>query len=108
MNRLLTRLLVRLAFRTPVGRFAWVAVAGMFLVYTLATALTQVRPGERAVVRRFGRILSEKPRPGLHVGWPWGIDQVERVPVGKIRRVEVGFSGKESDEATATPAGQLL
>ncbi|MCI0681141.1 MAG: hypothetical protein L0Y71_03470 [Gemmataceae bacterium] len=81
-------------------------LAGIFLLYTAATALTQVQPGERAVVRRFGRILPDKPGPGLYVGWPWGIDQVERVPVGRVRRVEVGFTGKDDDELT--PAGQLL
>ncbi len=93
---------------TAMMRILLALLAVLFFFYTAATALTQVRPGERAVVRRFGRILSDKPRPGLHVGWPWGIDQVERVPVGKIRRVEVGFSGKETDEPSATPSGQLL
>jgi modulator of FtsH protease HflK len=82
-------------------------VAFAFLIYTAATAVTQVRPDERAVVRRFGRLLPDKPGPGLYVGWPWGIDRVDRVGV-RVRRVEVGFSGKEADEGTATPAGQLL
>jgi membrane protease subunit HflK len=78
-----------------------------FLIYTAATAVTQVRPDERAVVRRFGRILPHKPAPGLYVGWPWGIDRVDRVGV-RVRRVEVGFSGKEADDVTPTPTGQLL
>jgi modulator of FtsH protease HflK len=82
--------------------------AVFLLLYTAATAFTQVQPGERAVVRRFGRLLPEQPRPGLHVGWPWGIDQVERVSVARIRRVAVGFTGKDEAEDIATPAGQLL
>jgi len=80
----------------------------LFLLYTATTAFTQVQPGERAVVRRFGRLLPNQPRPGLHVGWPWGIDQVERVSVARIRRVAVGFNGKDEAEDVATPAGQLL
>jgi membrane protease subunit HflK len=80
----------------------------LIAVYTAATALTQVQPGERAVVRRFGQILADKPGPGLHVSWPWGIDQVERIAVGRVRRVAVGFTGKESEDDSATPAGQLL
>jgi membrane protease subunit HflK len=82
-------------------------IALIFLIYTAATAVTQVRPDERAVVRRFGRLLPDKPGPGLYVGWPWGIDRVDRVGV-RVRRVEVGFTGKDPDEGTATPAGQLL
>lgn len=82
-------------------------IALLFLIYTAATAVTQVRPDERAVVRRFGRILPDKPAPGLYVGWPWGIDRVDRVAV-RVRRVEVGFTGQDADEGAATPAGQLL
>ena len=89
-------------------RLALALIAILFLLYTATTALTQVQPGERAVVRRFGRILADKPGPGLYVGWPWGIDRVERVAIGRVRRVEVGFTGKEADEATATPNGQML
>ena len=76
-------------------------------VYTAGTALTQVQPGERAVVRRFGRILPDRPAPGLYVGWPWGIDVVERVPVGMVRRVTIGFRDVAEDES-GTPAGQIL
>ena len=83
-------------------------LAFLFILYTAATALTQVQPGERAVVRRFGRILPHKPGPGLHIGWPCGIDQVERVNVAKDRTVAIGFTGRDTDEATATPTGQLL
>lgn len=81
-----------------------IAAGALFVLWTAATALTFVQPGELAVVRRFGRILPGTAPPGLHVGWPWGIDRVDRVPVGNVRRVIVG-SLDESDEA---PSGQLL
>jgi membrane protease subunit HflK len=75
---------------------------------TAATALTRIAPGERGVVRRFGRVLDHKPGPGLHRGLPWGIERVDRVPVGMVRRVSVGFTGAEVDDTSGTPAGQLL
>jgi modulator of FtsH protease HflK len=84
------------------------AVVVLALVYTAVTALTQVQPGERAVVRRFGRILDERPGPGLYRGAPWGIDRVDRVSVGRVRRVSIGFTGKEEDDPAVSPAGQLL
>jgi membrane protease subunit HflK len=66
-----------------------------------------VRPGERAVVRRFGRVLAYKPGPGLWVGLPWGMDRVDRVPVDRVQSLSVGFQDEESD-GPAMPAGQLL
>src|SRR5438477_774010 len=78
------------------------------VAWTLLSALTQVQPGERAVVRRFGRILEEKPGPGLFLGLPWGMDLVERVSVGRVKRVLVGAVSKEEEEQRDTPAGQLL
>lgn len=80
----------------------------VFLAGTALSALTQVQPGERAVVRRLGRILDEKPGPGLFLGLPWGLDQVDRVPVGRVKRVVVGVTSKEDEELRETPSGQLL
>jgi membrane protease subunit HflK len=70
-----------------------------------ATGLYQVLPGESAVVRRFGRVLAERPEPGLHLGLPWGMDRVDRVAVDQLRRVVVGYRQGENG---AMPAGQLL
>src|SRR5262249_34341457 len=72
------------------------------------TGLTQVRPGERAVVRRFGRVLEEKPRPGLWVGLPWGLDRLDRVPVDLVRRVTIGYPPDTDEDGLTTPPGQLL
>jgi membrane protease subunit HflK len=84
------------------------AAALILGLYTAATALTRIEPGERAVVRRFGQVLPNRPGPGLYCGLPWGMEQVDRVPVGKVRRISIGFTGREEQEAGVTPAGQLL
>jgi membrane protease subunit HflK len=88
-------------------RYLLLAAVLLFLV-SLLTGVTQVRPGERAVVRRFGRVLEDKPRPGLWVGLPWGLDRVDRVPVDLVRRVTVGFNPEDSETEGLTPPGQLL
>jgi modulator of FtsH protease HflK len=75
---------------------------------SLLTGVTEVRPGERAVVRRFGRVLDFKPEPGLWVGLPWGIDSVDRVPVDLVRRVLVGYQPEAAADNLQTPPGQLL
>ncbi|HMF18683.1 MAG TPA: hypothetical protein VKE98_15860, partial [Gemmataceae bacterium] len=53
------------------------AIVVVLLVVTVASAVTEIKPGERGVVRRFGRIVAT-PGPGLYIGLPWGIDRVDR------------------------------
>jgi membrane protease subunit HflK len=89
-------------------RYVLLGLGGLLAVYTLFTMLTQVRPGERAVVRRFGRVLPDKPGPGLYRGLPWGVEQVDRVPVGRVRQVRIGFDEKQEVPNDVVPAGQLL
>lgn len=80
----------------------------------LATGLFQVAPGEWAVVRRCGQALPELRGPGLHVGFPWGIDQVDRVAVDEQRQLTIGYQddagpGDSLAPITQTsPSGQVL
>jgi membrane protease subunit HflK len=85
--------------------FRWLLL--VLLVVYLLTGVVQVRRGERAVVRRFGRVLAEHPEPGLLIGMPWGMDRVDRVEVDTVRSVTVGSSEDETAEVSA-PSGQLL
>jgi membrane protease subunit HflK len=85
-------------------------VAGILVVCLLAayalTGVVQVSPGERAVVRRFGRVLEHKPEPGLWVGLPRGMDRVDRVAVDRVQSVIIGFREEGNDDPM--PSGQLL
>jgi modulator of FtsH protease HflK len=89
-------------------RYVLYLIALLFAVYTVATSFTQVQSHERAVVRRFGRVLEHKPEQGLYIGLPWGIDRVELAPVGRLRTITVGFNEKEDRDDEVTPPGQLL
>lgn len=82
-------------------------LAALLLVLYLLTGVTEVRPGERAVVRRFGRVLDEKPGPGLWVGLPWVMDRVDRVSVESVRRVVVGYRPETDEGNQVMPTGQL-
>jgi membrane protease subunit HflK len=84
-------------------------LAVVALVLSLLTGVTQVQPGELAVVRRFGRVLDERPGPGLYVGLPWGLEQVDRVAINQDRRVAVGYVKRDTEDTEAgIPQGQLL
>ena len=77
-----------------------------FAAYLL-TGLAQVRPEERAVVRRFGEVVA-RPYPGLWVGLPWGFDRIDRVPVRTIRQLRAGYNPETGSDAPGTPLGQFL
>ena len=69
------------------GVLLWVGLGLVVLV--AATGLVVVRPGEKAVVRRFGRPVADL-EPGWHYRWPWPIEDAVRVSLG-VQTIEVGF-----------------
>jgi membrane protease subunit HflK len=81
-------------------------IPAALLAAYLLTGVAAVRPGERAVVRRFGAVVAT-PGPGLWVGLPWGFDRIDRVPVDLVRRVAVGYE-PDADPDAPLPPGQLL
>lgn len=79
----------------------------LLLVAYLLTGIVQLRPGERGVVRRFGRLLPHRLEPGLAFQLPWGMDRVDRVAVDRVQSVTAGY--QEDDFTGETmPPGQLL
>src|SRR4029453_8670979 len=73
----------------------------------LFTGIAQVRPEERAVVRRFGAVIA-RPQPGLWVGLPWGIDRVDRGPVRTARQLVVGYDPPTWSDLPGAPPAQFL
>lgn len=63
---------------------------GIGLVAWFASGLTQVDAGSVGVVKRFGA-LRENLDPGLHVRWPWPVEEVTKLRPDDVRTVEVGF-----------------
>jgi HflK protein len=84
---------------TPLGWrdvFSAPFLAGVAVV--LAISLTDsatliVEPGERGIVRRFGRVTSADLEPGLHFHLPAPFGRGEAVEVDRIRDVPIGFRG---------------
>lgn len=88
---------------------AILAVGGMSLA---AAALTMsgwcmVGPGEIAVVRRFGRVLSPAWGPGLHWSLPAGIDRVDRIRTDAVRRITIGQAGTPTPDQEPS-AGEFM
>ena len=53
-----------------------VTAAVLIIIFLLLLFTFQVRESEKAVVTTFGRITGAPREPGLHLRWPWPIQQV--------------------------------
>ncbi|MBW2122323.1 MAG: FtsH protease activity modulator HflK [Deltaproteobacteria bacterium] len=75
----------------------WVATICLVVSYLL-TGLYTVRPGEEAIVLRFGRIIKPGVMPGIHYRFPFPFEKVIRLGTGRINRVEIGFRTRKTFE----------
>ncbi len=71
-------------------------LAGFWLgILALSSSFVVIEPGEQGLLERFGRPLGLTAlSPGLHLKFPWPMDQVERVNTEQLRSFSIGY---ESD-----------
>jgi P-type Cu+ transporter len=74
------------ARRRTLGALACVV---LLVAYCCSGAIA-VGPGEQGLLQRFGRYRALL-EPGLHVRWPYPIEQVTRIAVDQMRSLEIGF-----------------
>jgi membrane protease subunit HflK len=86
----------------------WLVVVAILaaMAYS-ATGIYMVGTDQRAVVRRFGRVVAEHSEPGLHWGLPWGLDRVDLVKPGETKTVTVGTAAKTDRIIGAPPTDTL-
>jgi hypothetical protein len=65
-----------------------------------------VQPEERAVVKRFGAVITTT-EPGLHFKLPFGIDGVQRVATERVLKEEFGFRTAAPGEPTRYVEGSF-
>ena len=63
----------------------------VLLVLYLSSGSYLVNPGEEAVERLFGRVVTEGITEGLHYRLPWPFQQVDKVNVSEIQREGIGL-----------------
>jgi regulator of protease activity HflC (stomatin/prohibitin superfamily) len=82
---------------TVVRRSVEPLVIGLCFVGWLSTSFTVIGVAEQGLVERLGVPLRGAPlQPGLHLHWPWPIDDVFRIPVQRVQALTVGHEGQES------------
>ncbi|MFC1676795.1 FtsH protease activity modulator HflK [Planctomycetota bacterium] len=71
--------------------FQWLKlIVPVVLILWLLSGIYIVRPGQQAVVRRFGKAVRITEQ-GPHYALPSPIEKVDKVEVEKVRRIEIGF-----------------
>lgn len=63
----------------------------LLIIIWLASGIYIVGPDEQGVVRRFGKV-DRITEPGPHYHLPLPIEQVDKVKVKQVRRIEIGFT----------------
>jgi modulator of FtsH protease HflK len=81
---------------TGSGRFIWLGVAALIAIVGLTSSYYQVEPDEVGLVTRFGR-FARTTNPGPHGKIPFGIEQVQKVPVQRQLKQEFGFRTVRAD-----------
>jgi regulator of protease activity HflC (stomatin/prohibitin superfamily) len=68
-------------------------LAGFWLgILAISSSFVVIEPGEQGLLERFGRPLGTTAlAPGLHLKFPWPIDQVERVNTEQLRSFSIGY-----------------
>lgn len=90
---------VRAAFDHLNPRRIILALVGLALVAYLLSGIYTVRPGEVAVVQRFGRVVAPRVTEGLNYRLPWPIDEETIVDISQVRREGVGLIETEPEHA---------
>jgi membrane protease subunit HflK len=76
----------------------WLLVA-QFVILVLSTCFVIIKPGDEALLERFGKPLGNNGviGPGLHLKLPWPIDQVTTYHTEQIQSFIIGAEPEKSD-----------
>jgi modulator of FtsH protease HflK len=86
----------------PGGGRRGIVLAGLVVVgLWLASGIYTVQPDEQGLVTRFGE-LDRVTSPGLKYHLPAPIEAVEKVPVTRVNRIEVGFRSPQGTGVRTT------
>jgi membrane protease subunit HflK len=70
----------------------------LLIVLYLASGFYSVKPEQRGVVKRFGRVVTDNMLPGIHYHLPWPVESVLRLRTTEIRSMTVTFGETKGPE----------
>ncbi|MBW1913150.1 MAG: hypothetical protein JRI43_08360 [Deltaproteobacteria bacterium] len=69
----------------------------LILLY-FASGFYSVKPEQRGVLKRFGRVVTDDMPPGIHYHFPWPAESVVRLKTTEIRTMPVRFEEVEGTQ----------
>jgi membrane protease subunit HflK len=78
---------------------AFCLITLLVFLYT-ASGLFSVKPEQRGVVTRFGRVIYDNVPPGIHYHWPWPVESVARPRTTEIRSMAVAYGAETAAQTT--------
>ncbi len=94
---------LRRVFRHAKRAAGWL-IALLVLLY-FASGLYSVKPEERGVVKRLGRVVTDNVPPGMHYRLPWPVESVVRLRTTEIRSLSVQFGETGAAQAQKATKG---
>jgi membrane protease subunit HflK len=78
----------------------------LILLY-LASGLYSVKPEQRGVLKRLGRVVTDNILPGIHYHWPWPFESVVRLSTTEIRSMTVRFEEVKGPKGAKVKGSQV-
>jgi membrane protease subunit HflK len=60
----------------------------LFVAY-LFSGIYSISQNEIGVLQRFGKVINDYVKPGIHYALPWPIDKINKVPIKMVNRVQI-------------------
>jgi len=77
----------------------------LLIVLYLASGFYSVKPEQRGVLKRFGRVVTDDMPPGIHYHLPWPAESVVRLKTTEIRTMPVQFEEVKVPEVVKAVEG---
>lgn len=88
---------IRTVFKHVNARYIARNLLLIVIVVYILSGIYIVKPGEAAVVERFGKVINPKVTEGLHYRLPWPFEKQTNVNIAQIRREGVGLTEAEPE-----------
>ena len=88
---------IKAAFKHVNARYVSGNIVKIIIAIYFLSGVYIVKPGEAAVITRFGEVVQPKVAEGLHYRLPWPVDKESVVNISEVRRESVGLSSPEPE-----------